>query len=102
MTWPAVAALAVGTWLLKGVGPLTAGGRRLPPAVERLVGLLPPALLAALIVMQTLSSDGGVELDARVPAVALAGVAAWRGAPFAVVIVVGTLTAALLRLAGMP
>ena len=102
MTWAAVAALAAGTWLLKGVGPIAAGGRRLPPRSAVLLGLLPPALLAALVALQTVTDGSALTVDARLPAVAAAGLAVWRGAPFIVVVAVGTLTAALLRRAGRP
>ena len=51
------------------------GGRELPARTRALVGLLAPALLAALVVTQTLASGRHVVVDAR-----LAGVAAAAGA----------------------
>lgn len=101
MSWLAIAVLAVGTYLLKAVGPLVVGGRTLPPRVDALLALLPPALLAALVAVQTLGGTGGIAFDARVAGVAVAAVAVWRRAPFLVVIVAGTVTAALLRAAGV-
>lgn len=102
MTWPAVIALAVGSWAMKAVGPVLAGGRQMPPRVAAVVALLPPALLAALVALQTLSGGRAIVVDARLPAVLVAGVALWRGASFLVVIVIGTATAAGLRALGMP
>ena len=102
MTWPAVLALAIGSWALKAIGPVLAGGRELPPRVAAVVALLPPALLAALVALQTLSDGRAILIDARLPAVAVAGLALWRCAPFLAVIVIGTATAAGLRALGVP
>lgn len=102
MTWPAVVVLALGSWALKGVGPVLAGGREMPPRLGALVALLPPALLAALVAINTLSEGRAIVLDARLPALAVAGLALWRGAPFLAVILIGTATAAGLRALGLP
>ncbi|WGT48603.1 AzlD domain-containing protein [Tessaracoccus lacteus] len=57
-------------------------------------------LLAALSVTQTFADGSTLVLDARLAAVVVAAVALWLRAPFIVVVVLGALTAALLRLAG--
>jgi branched-subunit amino acid transport protein len=73
------------------------------PAISRVAALVTVALLASLVVSQTLGGEGGIELDARVPAVAAAGAMLWMRAPFIVVIVGAAVIAALLRLfLGMP
>lgn len=97
MTWTVVVLLAAGTWLLKAVGPVFVGGRELPPRVAAATGLLPPALLAALVVTGTLADGASLVLDARLAGVVVAGVAIWRGAPFLVVVGAATVTAALVR-----
>ena len=102
MSWAAIIALAAGSWALKAVGPVLVGGRRMPPRLEALVALLPPALLAALVAIQTVSDGRSLVVDARLPALSVAAVAMLRGAPLIVVILAGTVTAALLRLLGMP
>lgn len=102
MTWAVIATLAAGSWLLKALGPVLLGGRQMPAGLERVVGLLPPALLAALIAIQTVGDGRDLVVDARLPAVAIAGVAMARGAPLIVVILIGTITAAGLRLLGIP
>ena len=102
MTWAAIAALATGSWMLKAVGPVLLGGRTMPPLLHALVGLLPPALLAALVAIQTVADGSALVVDARLPALAVAGVAMLRGASLIVVIVLATVTAAGLRLLGMP
>ena len=60
----------------------------------------PPSLLTALSVTQTFADGSTLVLDARLAAVAVAAVALWLRAPFIVVVVLGALTAALLRFAG--
>lgn len=98
MSWTLVLLLSAGSYLFKAVGLLALSGRDVPAPVLRFVGLLPPALLAALIVVQTIGADGGaLRLDARIVGLLVAGVAVWRRAPFLVVVVSGMVTAALLR-----
>jgi hypothetical protein len=70
------------------------------PAPSRVLSLLTVALLAALVVVQTLESAGAIVIDARVPAVLVAGVLLALRAPFVVVIIAAALVAALLRLTG--
>lgn len=94
----ALVLLAVGTYALKAAGPLLLGQRPMSPAVDRVATLLPPALLAALVVTSAAGSDGRIVLDARVPALLIAGVLLWLRAPFVVVVLGAAATAALLRL----
>lgn len=69
------------------------------PVIARVGLLLPVSLLAALAALDTVTSGSHLVLDARLPAMAVAGVAVWRRAPFIVVVVLAALTAALWRLA---
>ena len=73
------------------------GGRELPPVITRCIALLPAALLPALIAVQTLTTDDRWVVDARAAGVAAAILAAWRRAPFPLVIVIGAAVAALVR-----
>jgi branched chain amino acid efflux pump len=68
------------------------------PRIQRTVPLLPVALLAALIAINTFSSGTHLVLDARAVALAVAGVAVLLRAPFLVVVIAGAATAALVRL----
>ena len=91
----AVLALGVITVLLKGAGSL------LPHPPERLarrLGGLAPALLAALVWVELAGDDGRPDLDAKTAGVAAALVLFVVRAPFAVCVVGGAATAALLRL----
>lgn len=66
--------------------------------IQRVVPLLPVALLAALIATSTFSTGRHLVLDARAAALAVAAVAVVLRAPFLVVVAVAAATAALLRL----
>lgn len=97
-TWGTILGLALATAVVKGSGPALLGGRKLPQAAGDVIALLAPALLAALVVTQTLGGgDRELVLDPRAPAVAIAGVAiAFRASPL-VVIAVAASAAALIR-----
>lgn len=87
------------TLAFKLVGPLAAGRIDLSPRMDRAFALLPTALIAGLVATQTF--DGGA-LDAKVLGVVAASVAVALRAPFGVVVLVGSVSAALLRIAGLP
>jgi branched-subunit amino acid transport protein len=77
--WIVVIALTVTTVLIRASGPLLLGGRRLPRSLARVVVLLAPALLAALVITETLSDSSGLVLDERAAGVAAAGLSLlWR------------------------
>ena len=65
MTWVLVGVLAVGTVTLKVIGPLLAGGAQPPPRLVRVIDLLTPALLTALIVTSTFTDGRHLVVDAR-------------------------------------
>jgi branched-subunit amino acid transport protein len=97
VSWAALLGLAAGAYALKAVGPLLLGDREPSPPVARLFALLAVPLLAALIVVQTVADGDRLVLDARLPALAVAAVCVWRGAPFLVTVVVAAAVAAALR-----
>lgn len=100
MTWTALLVLAGGAYAFKVLGLVVLGGRELPPPVARCVALLPAALLPALIAVQTLTTDDRWVIDARAAGVGVAIVAAWRRAPFPLVIVLGAAVTAAVRAVG--
>jgi branched-subunit amino acid transport protein len=96
--WATVLLSSLGCYLLKLAG-LSVPERWLdPPVVRRIAVLLPIALLAALVGVQTFSTGRHLEVDARAAGVAAAGVALVLRAPFLVVVAVAAATAGLLRL----
>lgn len=100
MSWWVVILLAGGAYAFKVLGLIVIGDRPLPGAVERCLALIPPALIAALVVKDTFSVGQHLELDARVVGVAGALVATWRRAPLIVAVVIGAALTALVRQLG--
>ena len=98
MTWIVIAVVGALTILFKASGPVLLGTRELPPRVASVVELLAPAMLAALVVTQTVGGDRELVFDERLLGVAAGGVAVWLRAPLVVVMVVAAATAALIRL----
>jgi uncharacterized membrane protein len=72
------------------------------PRVVRIAGTLTIGLLAALTAANTFASGQHLVLDARIGALLAAVVALLFRAPFLVVVIVGALAAAGLRLLGFP
>lgn len=99
--WVAVLVAAGIAFGLKLAGHLVPTNLLDEPHVKRVTAALPIALLAALVVTQTFTGSGGdLVLDSRAAAVGVAIIALLLRAPFILVVVLGALTAALLRLAG--
>ena len=86
--------------VLKLVGYLVPPSFMERPTPSRVATLLTVALLAALVVTQTLEHGTGIVLDARVPALGVAALLLALRAPFIVVVISAALVAALLRLLG--
>ena len=101
MIWPAVIVGSLGAYLLKLSGYVIPERVLDNPRLQRLTTILPIALLAALVGVQTFSTGDAVQVDARVAGLAAAIVALALRAPFLVVILVAAATAAVLRGAGL-
>jgi hypothetical protein len=97
--WVLIACVAA--YVLKLLGYLVPERVLDHPAVVRVSALLPVALLAGLVAVQTVGGpDGTLVLDARLAGLAVAAVALLLRAPFLVVIVLAAAAAALLRALG--
>ncbi len=95
--WPALAALAAGSYVLKALGLVALGDRKPPARVEELLGVLPAALFGALIVVSTFASEESLVVDARAAGLAAAALAVWRRASVVVVVIVAAATTAAVR-----
>jgi branched-subunit amino acid transport protein len=95
--WGLIGGCALMTALIKGAGPVALGGRELPAWFSAIVALMAPALFAALVVTQVLADGKEIGVGADTAGVALAGIAAWRGASVITVVAIAAVTAALLR-----
>lgn len=107
MTSPATLVLAAlvlgaGTLAFRFAGPMLRARIALSPRVEEIVAVSAVVLLAALVATAALLEGREFAGFARPVAVAVAGVLAWRRAPFVVVVLAAAATAASLRLLGMP
>jgi len=96
--WLAVAVVGVGTMALKALGPVALGGRALPERLARVIELLAPALLAALVAVQAFGDERALVVDERLIGLAAGGIALWRKAPILLVVVVAAATTAVARL----
>jgi branched-subunit amino acid transport protein len=95
--WTTVILVGAATVVLKSAGPVLLGGRALPGWLNGVVELLAPALLAALVVTQTVGGDEEIVLDARLVGVGAAGVALLLRAPILLVVVVAAAATAIAR-----
>jgi branched-subunit amino acid transport protein len=98
--WVAVAGVGAATIALKGAGPLVFARRPLPGAVQAIMPLLAPCLLAALVIGQTLADGRALTVDARVAGVTAAAVALLLRAPLLVVLAAAAGVAAGARALG--
>jgi uncharacterized membrane protein len=95
--WISIAIVAVANFAIKASGPVLLGGRELPTQLLRIIALLAPAILTALVVVGTLSENEELKVDAQTIGVAVAGAAMAIRMPMLAAIVLGTATAAALR-----
>jgi hypothetical protein len=89
--------VGLATVALKASGPVLAAGRQLPAGAARVVDLLAPALLAALVATQAFATDERLVLDERAAGLGAAGAAILLKAPLLVVVLAAAATAAGLR-----
>jgi uncharacterized membrane protein len=96
--WVIVLRVGIGTVAIKAAGPVLLGGRPLPGPVQRVVALLAPALLAALVATAAFASGNDLVLDARAVGLAVAAIALALRAPVLAVVIAAAAAAALVRL----
>jgi hypothetical protein len=96
--WLVVLVVGLATMAIKAAGPVLLGGRELPPRALAVVRLLAPALLAALVVTQTVAAGEALVLDARLVGVGVALVALLFRAPLLLVVILAAVATALFRL----
>jgi uncharacterized membrane protein len=96
--WPAVLLGSAGCYLLKLAGLSVPRRLLADPRVRRIAEMLPIALLATLVALQTLSTGTRLGVDARAAGVGAALIAVLARAPFLVVVAIAVATTALVRL----
>jgi len=99
MSWAAVLTIAAGAFAFKVAGSFGLGHFMQRRSMQAVGALLPPALLAALVGVQTFSTGTELVLDARAAGVIAGGIAVWRHAPFWLVVVLAAAVTAAVRAA---
>ena len=99
--WAIVAGCAVVTFAIKAAGPVALGGRELPGAFARVIVLMAPALLAALIVTNALADGERLAPGADTVGVAVGAIVVWRWGSIVGCVVAAAVVTAALRAAGM-
>ncbi len=98
MTTLSIIALTIGVWGQRLVGGFLIGpwlDRR--PTFTRAAGLIPAAVVMAVIVQLTVANGRSLVVDERLAGVVVAAVLVWRKAPFVLVVLGAAATTALLR-----
>jgi hypothetical protein len=102
MSWSTVLLISAGAFVFKAAGMFGLGRLVSNPRTIAIARLLPPALIAGLVIIQTFTdTDGAFTVDSRIAGVAAGVIAAWRGAPFWLVAVIAASVTASLRLLGV-
>jgi branched-subunit amino acid transport protein len=99
-TWWVIVGLTVTTFVIKAAGPVVLGGREPSPTFLRVISMMAPALLAALVVTSVFAEGRDLAVGAETAGVAVGGVLLVRGrslvlAVGAAVVVTGALRAVL-------
>ncbi|MGH2850249.1 MAG: AzlD domain-containing protein [Solirubrobacteraceae bacterium] len=99
--WILIAAVAVGTAVLKASGPVSLAGRQISARTRRVISLLPASVLAGLVVSETFTTTQPHQfaIDARAAGLLAAGVALLLRAPLVLVLIIAAAVTALLRAA---
>lgn len=92
-----LASLAVYSWKLLGY---LVPAKIITPWIRAFSDRVTITLLAALVGLQGIAVGNELQLDARVPALVVAGVLLWLKVPYILVVLAGAITAAGLRYLG--
>ena len=95
--WLVIVGLAVTTALFKAAGPVVFGGLEPHPAFLRVVAMMAPALLAALVVTSLFADGRRLDVGADTIGVAVAGVLLWRGRSIVLAVVAAVVVTAGIR-----
>ena len=96
--WTTIAALFVGTFTTKAIGPAAMGGKSLSGRTAAVIALLAPALLADLVAYETLGAHGqGIEVYERIAGLGAAAIAIALRLPMLAVVASAAVVTAALR-----
>jgi len=95
--WWTILGMAVTTALVRAAGPVVFGGRKAHPVFLRVVAMMAPALLAALVVTSAFADGHRLSVGADAVGVLAAAVVLWRGRSLVLAVVVAVVVTAGLR-----
>jgi branched-subunit amino acid transport protein len=95
--WWTILGLAATTALVRAAGPVVFGGRTAHPAFLRVVAMMAPALLAALVVTSAFADGHRLSVGADAVGVLAGGVVLLRGRSLVLAVVVAVVVTAGLR-----
>lgn len=95
--WVAVALTSLGCYAIKWLGMNVPGSWISSPRLLRIIGLMPVALLTALVVVNTFATKTSLVLDARAAGVGVAVIALIAKMPYPVVVAGAAITSALIH-----
>jgi branched-subunit amino acid transport protein len=95
--WIAVIVSSVGVYALKLAGMSVPQSWLAAPRIQRIAGLLPIALLTALVVVQAFTTQHGLILDARAIGLAVAVALLLARASFPTVVISAALVSAAIH-----
>ena len=95
--WLVVAVVGVATIAIKASGPVLLGGGELPAPIARVVDLLAPAVLAALVATGAFATGEQLVVDERAAGLAVAGACVALRAPILLTVVAAAIATAVLR-----
>lgn len=96
--WLLIGALTLMAVAVKAAGPAFVGGHALPPWASRVIAVMAPALLTALVVVAVLSEGRRLTVGADTVGVAAAGVLLVLRVPLLLACLVAVVVTAGLRL----
>jgi branched-subunit amino acid transport protein len=95
--WWMIIGLAVTSALVRAAGPVVFGGRTPHPAFLRVVAMMAPALLTALVVTSMFADGKQLGVGADTAGVLAGGLLLWRGRSLVLSVVVAVVVTAGLR-----
>ncbi len=95
--WELVAGCAIVTFAIKAAGPVLLGGRRLPLWFASVVGLMAPALLAALVATHALANGRHLDVGPQTAGVLASAVVFRRTGSIPLCVVSAAVITAVLR-----
>ena len=97
ISWVAMFVLGAGVYGQRLLGMVAVDTARMPVRWQAVLERVPLAIIAAVVALQTGTTGGALDLDARVVGVAAAGVCAWRRLPLVVIVLVAAGVTAVIR-----